>query len=107
MPTRLENWINEWFVEACFSMLNSFLSICEDQLAKVLSREIWIRDNEDIMIRVSWEKACFSYHQRDGTFYLAVDEERIRGTPDFCEIWERNYPVKSLSVQGGIRNGNG
>jgi hypothetical protein len=32
-----------------------------------------------MMIRASWEKAGFSYHQRDGTFYLAVDEGRIRG----------------------------
>jgi hypothetical protein len=32
-----------------------------------------------MMIKPSWEKAGFSYHQRDGTFYLAVDEGRIRG----------------------------
>jgi hypothetical protein len=38
-------------------------------------------------------------HQRDGTVYLAVDGGRIQGVPDFCEIWERNDPVKSLSAQ--------
>jgi hypothetical protein len=27
-----------------------------------------------MMIRASWEKAGFSYHQRDGTFYLAVEK---------------------------------
>jgi hypothetical protein len=30
-----------------------------------------------MIIRASWEKACFSYHQRGGTFYLVVDEGRI------------------------------
>jgi hypothetical protein len=52
-----------------------------------------------MMIRVSWEKAGFSYYQRDGTFYLAADEGRIRGPPGFCEIWERNYSVESLSAE--------
>jgi hypothetical protein len=32
-----------------------------------------------MMIRASWEKAGFGYHQRDGTFYLSVDEGRIPG----------------------------
>jgi hypothetical protein len=36
-----------------------------------------------MMIRASWEKSDFSYHQRDGTFYLAVDEGRIQGAPGF------------------------
>jgi hypothetical protein len=39
-----------------------------------------------MMIRASWEKAGFSYHQRDGTFYFTVNEGRILGPPDFCEI---------------------
>jgi hypothetical protein len=52
-----------------------------------------------MIIRASWEKASFSCHQRDGTFDLAVDEGRIRGTPDFREIWERNYPIESLPAQ--------
>jgi hypothetical protein len=60
----------------------------------------WIRGvTTNMMIRASWEKASFSYHQRDGTFYLAVDKGRIRGAPDFCEIWERNYPIESLSAK--------
>jgi hypothetical protein len=45
-----------------------------------------------MMIRASWEKAGFSYHQRDGTFYLAVDEGRIRGAPDFREIGRGTIP---------------
>jgi hypothetical protein len=52
-----------------------------------------------MMIRASWEKPGLSYHQRDGTFYLAVDEGRIREAQDFCEIWESNYPIESLSAQ--------
>jgi hypothetical protein len=52
-----------------------------------------------MMIRASWEKAGFSYHQRDGTAYLVVDKGRIRGAPDFCEIWERNYPIESRLAQ--------
>jgi hypothetical protein len=51
-----------------------------------------IRENVD-------SKVGFRYHQRDGIFYLAVDEGIIRGAPDFCEIWERNYPIESLSAQ--------
>jgi hypothetical protein len=85
---------------------------------KVLKKDLPKDDNEDreidhilrifrvyervttrMMIRASWEKASFSYHQRDGTFDLAVDEGRIWGAPDFCEIWERNYPIESLSAQ--------
>jgi hypothetical protein len=52
-----------------------------------------------MMILASWERTSFSYHQRNGTFYLAVDERRIPRVPDFCEIWERSYPVGSLSAQ--------
>jgi hypothetical protein len=52
-----------------------------------------------MMIPASWEKAGFSYHQRDGTFYLVADEGRIREAQEFCEIWERNYPIESLSAQ--------
>jgi hypothetical protein len=32
----------------------------------------------NMMIRASWERAGFSSRQRDGTFYFAVDEGRIR-----------------------------
>jgi hypothetical protein len=52
-----------------------------------------------MMIRASCEKAGFDYHQRDRTFYLSVDEGIIRGRRTFCEIWERNYPIESLSAQ--------
>jgi hypothetical protein len=52
-----------------------------------------------MIIRASWEKAGFSYQERDGTVYFAVDEGRIWGALEFCEIWERNYPIESLSAQ--------
>jgi hypothetical protein len=39
-----------------------------------------------MMVGSSWEKASFSYHQRDGTFYLAVDEGRIRGRRTFAKF---------------------
>jgi hypothetical protein len=50
-------------------------------------------------IRGSWEKAGFIYQRRDETFYLAVNEGRIRTAPDFREIWERDYPIGSLSAR--------
>jgi hypothetical protein len=50
-------------------------------------------------IRGSWKKAGFSYHLRDGTFYLGVDEAKIRISPDFSEIWERDYSIEVLSAQ--------
>jgi hypothetical protein len=52
-----------------------------------------------MMIRASWKKAGFSYHRREGIFYITLDERKIRGAPDFGEIWERNYPIESLSAQ--------
>jgi hypothetical protein len=50
-------------------------------------------------IRGSWEKAGFSYQRRDQTSYLAIDEGRIRTAPDFREIWERDFPIDSLSAR--------
>jgi hypothetical protein len=57
------------------------------------------RVTTSMTIRAFWKKAGFRYHQRDGTFYLAVDEGKIRAALDFCEIWERNHLIKSLSAQ--------
>jgi hypothetical protein len=51
------------------------------------------------MIQGSWGKAGSNYHGRDGTMYLAVDKGKIRTGPDFCEIWERDYPMGSLSAR--------
>jgi hypothetical protein len=76
-----------------------------DHILRILRAYEGVTTN--MMIRASWEKADFSYLQRDGTFYLAVGEGRIRVAPDFCEIWERNYPIESLSVQRRIRKGMG
>lgn len=50
-------------------------------------------------IRGSWEKAGFIYQKRDQTFYLVIDEGRIRTAPDFQEIWNRDYPIGSLSAR--------
>jgi hypothetical protein len=49
--------------------------------------------------RACWEKASFTYQQRDGTFYLVVQEGRIWTAPDFQEPWEREYPIGSLSAR--------
>jgi hypothetical protein len=45
-----------------------------------------------MMIRASWEKAGFSYYQRDETFYLAVDEGRIRGRRIFATFGRGTIP---------------
>jgi hypothetical protein len=44
-------------------------------------------------------KVGFTYQRRDGTFYLVVHGEKIRTASDFQEIWERDYPIGSLSAR--------
>jgi hypothetical protein len=60
-----------------------------------------------MMIRASWEKAGFSYHQRDGTFYRAVDEGRIRGRRTFAKTGRVTIPFSPYQPRGGMRNGDG
>jgi hypothetical protein len=93
---------------------------------KVLKKYLLKDDNEDretdhilrifrayegvttsMMIQGSWEKAGFSYHQRDGTFYLAVDEGRIRGRQTFAKFGRGTIPSRPYRPRGGIRNGDG
>jgi hypothetical protein len=60
-----------------------------------------------MMIRASWEKAGFKYPQRDGTFYLAVDEGRNRGRRTFVKFGRGTIPSSPYRPRGGIRNGDG
>jgi hypothetical protein len=55
--------------------------------------------NGSTRIRGFGEKAGFIYQKRDQTFYLVIDEGRIRTAPDFQEIWNRDYPIGSLSAK--------
>jgi hypothetical protein len=50
-------------------------------------------------VRACWEKVVFTEQRRDGTFYFVVYEEKIRTAPDFQKIWERDYPIGSLSAR--------
>lgn len=48
-------------------------------------------------IRGSWEKTGFGYVKRDQTFYLYVNEQKIRSSPDFAELWQLDYPELQLT----------
>jgi hypothetical protein len=49
-------------------------------------------------VRGSWEKACFVFTQRSGTYYLWVDEAKIRKISEFSEVWEIDYREGRLSA---------
>jgi hypothetical protein len=48
-------------------------------------------------IRASFRQTGFDYEQRDGVWYLIVNDQRLRGYPEFREVWEVDYPEESLS----------
>jgi hypothetical protein len=50
-------------------------------------------------VRASWQKAGFGFVRRDGTYYLWVDEAKIRGSPEFSEIWNIDYPEEALPMR--------
>jgi hypothetical protein len=52
-----------------------------------------------LTIRSSWEKAGFGFHKRDGTWYLYVNEGKIRASPEFAEVWALDFPEESLSLR--------
>jgi hypothetical protein len=52
-----------------------------------------------LTLRSSWEKTCFGFEQRDGTWYIYVNETKIRTSPEFAEVWALNNPEESLSVR--------
>jgi hypothetical protein len=54
-------------------------------------------------VRGSWQKADFGFLMRSGTQYLWVDEAKIRGPPDFLELWAMDYPEESLSLSARRR----
>jgi hypothetical protein len=40
-------------------------------------------------IKVSWEKAGFVFVRRNDTYYLWVNEDKIRRSSEFQEVWQR------------------
>jgi hypothetical protein len=52
-----------------------------------------------LTVRSSWEKTGFGFEQRDGTWYLYVNETKVRSFPKFAEVWALNNPEESLSVR--------
>jgi hypothetical protein len=50
-------------------------------------------------VRACWKKAGFTYQRRDGTFYLAMHQGKIRTAPDFQKIWKRDYLIGNLSAR--------
>jgi hypothetical protein len=47
----------------------------------------------------SWEKTGFEFERRDGTWYLVVNEGKIRASPEFAEVWGVNHPEEQLSAR--------
>jgi hypothetical protein len=45
------------------------------------------------------EKTGFEFKHRDGTWYLYVDETKIRTSPEFAEVWALNNPEESRSIR--------
>jgi hypothetical protein len=52
-----------------------------------------------LTVRSSWEKTGFGFGQRDGTWYLDINETKIHASPEFAEVWALNNPEESLSVR--------
>jgi hypothetical protein len=48
-------------------------------------------------VRGSWEKAGFGFEERDGTYYLWVDEAKIRRIREFSEVLNINHPETAIS----------
>jgi hypothetical protein len=47
-------------------------------------------------IRVSWKKARFKSCKLDDTFQLLFNDEKIRDSPEFAEIWRMNLHLEGL-----------
>jgi hypothetical protein len=46
---------------------------------------------------MSWNKPGFDYERRDSATYLAINESKIRQSPEFREIWEFDYQPTRLT----------
>jgi hypothetical protein len=57
------------------------------------------RATTNVTVRNSWEKASFGIKRRDGVNCLFVHEGKIRGSTEFAEIWEIDYPEQSPSLR--------
>jgi hypothetical protein len=49
-------------------------------------------------VGASWMKAGFDHCKRDEAFYLLVNDEKIRDSPEFSEIWRINFLIEALSA---------
>jgi hypothetical protein len=80
-----------------FCTFADFVSFLDGSLNRIL----WAYEavTTSTTVRACWEKASFAYQRRDGTLYLAVHEGKTRTAPNFQEIWERDYPIGSLSAR--------
>jgi hypothetical protein len=50
-------------------------------------------------IKAAWGKAEFEYENRSMTTYVSVNEQQIRESPDFREIWRFDYRESRLSTR--------
>jgi hypothetical protein len=50
-------------------------------------------------VRNSWAKAGFEHCQRDGVSYLVINDGKIRDSPEFSEVWRKNFPIERLSAR--------
>jgi hypothetical protein len=58
-------------------------------------------------IRGSWEKAGLSYHRRDGTMYLSVDEEKFGQGETFARYGRETIQWGAYRPGGEVRDGDG
>jgi hypothetical protein len=68
-----------------------------DHLVRILRADETV--TASMTIRESSEEMGFSYENKDQTSYFAVNEGRIRTTPDSREIWESHFPMDGLSAR--------
>jgi hypothetical protein len=62
---------------------------------------LWILEIFGSMtIRGSWEKMCFRYENKEQVSSFAMNEGRIRATPDSRKIWESHVSMEDLSARG-------
>jgi hypothetical protein len=97
-----------------FQVLDRLLFGCRKSAKKRILRDLSLgRDLNHVMriirayessttsltVRSSWEKTGFEFERRDGTWYLVVNEGKIRESPEFAEVWRVNHPEEQLSAR--------
>jgi hypothetical protein len=80
-----------------YQMRDDGLSECVDHILRLF------RGYEAAMgsttIRAAWTQAGFEYENRNLTTYLNINEQKIRDSPDFREIWNFDYHEPQLSAR--------